>query len=120
MLYGGCGTSGPASDAAAVAGRFQAALAEREGSVACAQLSPVTASKLAQQEHRPCERAILDLNLPSAREVDSRSVYVTSASVALVGGSVLFLDEGPGGWEVSAAGCRPAGPALPYDCELEG
>jgi hypothetical protein len=44
---------------------------------------------------------------------------VTSASVSLVGGATLFLDEASGGWEISAAGCRPSAPDRPFDCELE-
>ena len=36
------------------------------------------------------------------------SVYVTSASVSLVDGNTLFLDEASDGWQVSAAGCRPS------------
>jgi hypothetical protein len=47
-------------------------------------------------------------------------VYLRSASVDLRGGEVTFLDEGPAGWKVSAAGCTPAEPGRPYDCELEG
>jgi hypothetical protein len=45
---------------------------------------------------------------------------VTSASVALARGGAIFLDEAADGWEISAAGCRPTGDDLPYDCELEG
>jgi hypothetical protein len=39
--------------------------------------------------------------------------------VSLLEGGTLFLDEGPGGWEISAAGCTPTAPELPFDCELE-
>jgi hypothetical protein len=35
-------------------------------------------------------------------------------------GGTTFLDEGPDGWEVSAAGCMPTAPNLPFDCVLEG
>jgi hypothetical protein len=44
---------------------------------------------------------------------------VTSAWVALAEGGTTFLDEGPGGWRVSVAGCTPTVPDLPYDCVLE-
>jgi hypothetical protein len=119
-LCAGCGASDRAPAAAAVVQRFQAALDDRDGPAACAQLNEQTAGKLEQQEKRPCDQAILDLELPTAGDVTHTSVYVTSASVSLDEGGTLFLDEGPDGWEVSAAGCRPTEPDRPYDCELEG
>ena len=78
-----------------------------------------TASALEQQEGHPCVEAILDLHLASGREVAKASVYVTSASVSLVDGNTLFLDEASDGWQISAAGCRPSAPDRPFDCELE-
>jgi hypothetical protein len=115
VFVGGCGSS---SEPAAVAGRFQKALNARDGAGACGQLSSQTASKLEDQEHEPCERAILGLGLPGG-QVASSQVHVTSASVSLAGGNALFLSEAGDGWEISAAGCRPTGPDLPYDCDLE-
>ncbi|MBA3264249.1 MAG: hypothetical protein H0T69_17635 [Thermoleophilaceae bacterium] len=119
-LCAGCGAADRAPDAAAVAERFHAALDGRDGAAACAELSEETAVKLAQQEHRPCQQAILDLELPTGDAVVHTSVYVTSASVSLLHGYALFLDEAADGWEISAAGCRPTAPDMPYDCELEG
>ena len=118
-LGAGCGASGRADDATAVAARFQAALDKGDGAAACAQLSEETAGKLEQQEQRPCEEAILDLELPSGGTSGEADVYVTSAAVGVTAGGTLFLNEAPGGWEISAAGCRPTAPQLPYDCELE-
>jgi hypothetical protein len=115
VFFGGCGSS---SEPAAVADRFQKALNGRDGAGACAQLSSQTASKLEDQEHKPCEQAILGLGLPGGRVARSQ-VYVTSASVSLAGGNALFMSEAADGWEISAAGCRPTGPDLPYDCDLE-
>ncbi|MGH2715404.1 MAG: hypothetical protein ACRDM7_16230 [Thermoleophilaceae bacterium] len=44
---------------------------------------------------------------------------MTTASVRLAEGGTTFLDEASDGWKVSAAGCEPTAPNLPYDCELE-
>jgi hypothetical protein len=119
-MSAGCGSSERASDAALVAERFHAAIGERDGVAACSQLSEETATKLAQQEKKPCEEAVLSLDLTTRARVAETSVYVTTASVALAEGGTLFLDEAAHGWEVSAAGCRPTAPDLPYDCELGG
>ena len=115
----GCGTAGRERDAAAVAERFHAALETRDGQAACTELNPETASKLEQQEKKPCEEAILSLDLPKGSTVADSRVYVTSAFTTLAEGGSDFLDEGPDGWRVSAAGCEPTAPSEPYDCELE-
>jgi hypothetical protein len=47
-------------------------------------------------------------------------VEITSAIATLAEGGSDFLDEGPGGWKISAAGCEPTLPDQPYECELEG
>ena len=84
------------------------------------QLSAETVSKLEHQEKKPCEKAILTLKLPKGGTATVRRVEITSAYVRLTGGSADFLDEGPTGWRVSAAGCKPGGSSdQPYDCELE-
>jgi hypothetical protein len=59
----GCGTADRERDAAAAAERFHAALETRDGQAACAELNPETASKLEQQEKKPCEEAIVTLEL---------------------------------------------------------
>jgi hypothetical protein len=116
----GCGTTERAPDAAAVAERFHAALGDRDGKEACAELSEETASKLEQRAQASCEEAVLELELPQEGTAAETSVYVTTASVLLAEGGTTFLDEGPDGWKVSASGCVPTAPDLPYDCELEG
>jgi hypothetical protein len=119
FLCTGCGTSGRETDAAAVVQRFQTALADRDGAAACAELGDETSSKLEQDEGHPCEQAIVELGLPAGGVPAGTSVHVTSAMVSLREGASLFLDEGPDGWEISAAGCRATGPDAPYDCDLE-
>jgi hypothetical protein len=115
-----CGTASREHDAAAVAERFQAALQSKDAKAACAELSEETASKLEQQEKKPCEQAILGLELPKGGSVAFTEIEVTSAYVRLAEGGADFLDEGPEGWSISAAGCKPTAPEQPYECELEG
>jgi hypothetical protein len=117
----GCGTAGRERDAAAVAERFHAALEQGDGGAACDELSEETASKVEQQEGKPCEQAILTLKLPKGGTAAVRRVEITSAYIGLAEGSADFLDEGPEGWKISAAGCEPgASSDQPYECEVEG
>ena len=119
LLLAGCGTADREADAAAVTQRFHAALEAGDGQAACDELNEETASKLEDQERKPCEEAILALDLPKGGSVADARVYVTSAFTTLAEGGSDFLDEGPDGWRVSAAGCEPTAPSQPYDCELE-
>ena len=116
----GCGTGERADDAAAVTERFHAALEANDGAAACDELSEETASKLEQQEKKPCEEAILGLELPRGGTVADTRVDVTSAVATLAEGGSDFLDEGADGWKIAAAGCVPTLPDQPYECELEG
>jgi hypothetical protein len=119
LALAGCGTADREDDAGAVAQRFHAALEDGDGQAACHALSEATASKLEQQEKKPCAAAILSLELPKGGTVAHTDVYVTSAFTTLAEGGSDFLDEGPDGWRVSAAGCVPTAAPQPYDCELE-
>ena len=116
----GCGTGDRGRDAAAVAERFSAALERDDGAAACAELTAAAASAVEQQEKAPCDEAILRLDLPRGAGAGKSRVYLRSASVELGKGDATFLDEGPAGWKVSAAGCTPTAAGRPYDCELEG
>jgi hypothetical protein len=108
-----------ADDATTVVERFQAALGARDGAAACARLNDETSSALEREEGKPCDQAVLELDLPTGTRLGATRVYVTSAEVTLPGGGALFLDEAADGWEISAAGCTPTEPGRPYDCELE-
>ena len=119
LVLAGCGTADREDDAAAVAQRFHAALESGDAQAACDELNEETAAKLEQQEKKPCQAAILSLDLPKDGSVANTRVYVTSAFATLTEGGSDFLDEGPDGWRVSAAGCEPTAPSQPYDCELE-
>ena len=116
----GCGTGEREDDAAAVAERFHAALDSGDGQAACTELSEETASKLESQEQKPCEEAILTLELPKGGTVAVKRVEMRSAFAGLAEGGADFLDEGPEGWKISAAGCEPTAAEQPYECELEG
>jgi hypothetical protein len=121
LAVAGCGTGDRARDAAAVSERFHAALESGDGKAACDELSEETASTLEQQEKKPCEEAILSLEIPKGGTAAVKRVEITSAYIGLAEGTADFLDEGPEGWKISAAGCEPAAASdEPYDCELEG
>lgn len=115
-----CGTADRERDAAAVTERFHAALEANHGQAACEELSEETASKLEQQEDKPCDEAILGLEMPKGGTVTVREVVERSAYTELSAGGADFLDEGPTGWKISAAGCRPTAPDQPYECVFEG
>jgi hypothetical protein len=119
LALAGCGTGDREHDASAVAQRFHAALEAGDGQAACHELSEESASKLEQQEKKPCEEAIVSLDLPKGGTVAEAGVYLTSAFAQLAEGGTDFLDEGPDGWKVSAAGCEPTAPSQPYDCPVE-
>jgi hypothetical protein len=115
-----CGNADRERDAATVTERFHAALEAGDGAAACEELSEETASKLEQQEEMRCEEAILGLELPEGGTVTVRKVEVRSAFTRLSVGGADFLNEGPRGWKIAAAGCRPTAPEQPYECMLEG
>jgi hypothetical protein len=119
LVAAGCGTGDRERDVAAVAERFHAALQAEDGRAACRELSEKTALKLEQDEERPCEEAIFELELPAGGTVSYARVEVTSGFASLGEGGSDFLEEGPDGWKVSAAGCDPTAPDQPYECELE-
>ena len=120
LLAGGCGTADREADVTEVSDRFHAALEAGDGAAACARLSSETAATLERSEGAPCEQAILELDLPAGARAAAAEVYVTSAYADLAEAGAAFLDEGPGGWRISAAGCVPSDGDQPHDCELEG
>jgi hypothetical protein len=116
-----CGTGNRERDAEAVVESFHAALQSGDGQAACDELSEEVASKLEQQEGKPCEEAIVSLKIPKGGSVAVRHVEMRNAYMGLAEGSADFLEEGAHGWEIAAAGCQPAAASnQPYECELEG
>ena len=117
----GCGTTARDTDAAGVSDRFHSALDDGNGAAACRELSSETRKKLERDEGQACDEAILGLDLPAWARAARAKVYVTTALVELQApASSDFLDEGPDGWKISAAGCSSGAPDQPFDCELEG
>jgi hypothetical protein len=117
----GCATTTRDSDAAGVSDRFHSALEDGNGAAACRELSSETRKKLERDEGQACDEAILGLDLPAGARAARAKVYVRTALVELKGpSSAEFLDEGPDGWKISAAGCSSGAPDQPFDCELEG
>jgi hypothetical protein len=101
----GCGQAGESDAARRVEVRFATALAARDGTKACAQLSGMTVEALEEQEQAPCEQAVEELGLEPER-VAGVHVYVTQAQVVYDDGEFALLDRGPDGWRLSAIGCR--------------
>jgi hypothetical protein len=113
----GCGTEGRESAARHAAERFYAAFEAEDGDGACTQLTEEAQSALERNEQRPCEEAVLDLELSPARP-SSVQVAVTSAIVDTEEGDTAFLDQTSSGWKLSAVGCEEV-VGQPYECELE-
>jgi hypothetical protein len=120
LLAAGCGTAAKEDDVIAVSDRFHAAIAARDGTAACTELSANAVETLERQAKRPCREAVLELDLPAGARASAAEVYVTSGYAELTGSNVAFLEEGPAGWKVAAAGCTPSSLDRPYDCELGG
>jgi hypothetical protein len=113
----GCGNEEAERESRQVAQRFHAGVERGDGASACAQLTEAAVDELEKSEEKPCEQAVLSLNISAARAAAAR-VYQTSAAVDLVEGGTDFLNKTNSGWRLSAAGCDPR-PGRPYECELE-
>lgn len=111
----GCGgdRNGPVE---AVATEFYTAVADRDGAAACRLLAPATREELEQSAGMPCDRAILEEDLPEPGEVLEVHVYGTAGEVRL-GSDTAFLAKFSDGWRVVAAACTARTPQ-PYDCEV--
>jgi hypothetical protein len=118
VILSGCGVKGDERAARQVTDTFLAALQHHDGSAACGQLSQDAVKKLVQQDQMPCEKGVLSLKLDGA-SAGSVRVYITSARATVAGGDRLYLDRGPNGWKISAAGCQPQPDRQPDDCDLE-
>lgn len=108
----------PDEGARAVAARFYAAYAGNDGAAACAQLAPRTRSDLEQSAGKPCEKAVLEEDVPDVDEPTKVQVFGTQAEISWAG-ETTFLARFEGGWKVMAAACTPQ-PAKPYDCTISG
>jgi hypothetical protein len=120
LCAGGCGRDGDRAHVRAVADRFLQALADHDGTAACAELSSDTRKQLEASEQQPCREAVGGMGLQRA-PVTRVQVFITNAKADLANGDSLFLSQGAQGWQLSAVGCRPTSgkPAdRPYDCAV--
>jgi hypothetical protein len=118
--FAGCGTGSSERDATAVVERFQAALSARDGRAACEHLTPATRAALERQEMSGCGRAVLGMPLRGGGDVVDVKIYLNSGLAEVGARGFAFLDQTSAGWRISAAGCRPSEPNMPYECGLEG
>jgi hypothetical protein len=111
---------GGSQDAAAsdVAARFFEAVAQDDGTAACAQLTPATRGELEQSSGKDCATAILEEVSDVRGDGGDVEVYGTMAQVRWGDGAV-FLTRMPDGWRILATGCAPRADA-PYDCAVKG
>ena len=118
LALAGCGRSGDRGDVRSIAEGFYVAADAHEGAQACTWLSADARQTLEQDESEPCARAVEHLKL-SGRRAERVEVYSTEAAVALRRGDVVYLEETPQGWRITAAGCRAPAYAKPATCELQ-
>ena len=118
LALAGCGRSGDRADVRSIAEGFYVAADAHEGARACTWLSADARQTLEQDESEPCARAVEHLKL-SGRRAERVEVYSTEAAVALQRGDVVYLEETPQGWRITAAGCRAPAYAKPATCELQ-
>ena len=117
----GCGVGDDRDAARAVTERFYAAVRADDGAGACQELGEDTVKQLESQSGQDCAAAVTQLQL-SPGAITSVAVYATNAKVDLDSGESAFLSPEPGGWRVSAIGCRPEEGKprdRPLDCEVE-
>ena len=119
LAAAGCGDGGRRTAASNTASAMLRAVAEGDGSGACALLAPDTADAVAQAQETSCADGVLREDLPAPGAERHADVYGQWARVRLDGDTV-FLAVFPGGWRVVAAGCRPDGSDRPYDCTVSG
>jgi hypothetical protein len=118
LALAGCGRSGDRASVRAVAESFYAAAGAHDGARACTWLSTGARQALEQDQSESCARAIGQLKL-TGRRARRVEIYSTNAAVALRGGDVVYLQDTPQGWRISAAGCRDPAYATPATCELQ-
>ena len=117
VLLSSCSAAVSGDDPArVVAEEFYAAVAQGDDAAGCALLAPEARSSLEASTGQRCEQAVSQMQLPAAQvrrvQVYGQAAFVESDT------NTAFLGRFPGGWRVTAAGCRER-PDRPYDCQLE-
>ncbi|WP_206079851.1 hypothetical protein [Propioniciclava coleopterorum] len=114
LMLAGC-TNPSTAAVRSAAEEFQRAPAER----ACALLAPATFHEV--EELGACPDVLAGLPRGTrAGDVTHVEIAGQGAQVRFTG-DVVFLASFPGGWRITAAGCRRVSedPAIPYVCEVE-
>jgi hypothetical protein len=117
LLVSGCSSS-PHGVSVAAEG-FYRALADSDGTTACALLSAAARTELEQSAGKTCPEAVLEEDLPEPDGVESAQAYGTMAIVTSAG-DTMFLSRFPQGWLVTAVGCQLTDQADRYDCSVAG
>ena len=121
VVGAGCGTGDDRAAARAATERFYAAVGQDDGAAACAELSEDTVKALESERGQECAEAVTQLEYAGGSIVGVE-VYATNAKVDLSGGESAFVSPGPGGWKLSAVGCKPEEGKprdRPLECEAE-
>jgi hypothetical protein len=98
--------------------QFYAAVGSGDGATACALLAARARDELEQSSGKPCDRAILEEDLPAGGSVGAAEVYGTMAQVAF-GTDTVFLTRFDTGWRVVGSGCTPSGVDRPFSCRVK-
>jgi hypothetical protein len=114
LLLSGCGDLS-SDDVTRTARAF--ATAEGDPAARCALLNDTTLAALVEDEGATCEEALPDIPVGSGDVVEVE-VWGEEAQAKL-SDDTLFLTRTADGWRVTAAACRPQGPDLPYECQVE-
>jgi len=93
--------------------------AATEPARACELLAPATLEEV-EGDGEVCTDVIPAVGVPPmSGDVVDVKVYGREAMFR-AGDATVFLTRFDDGWLVTAAGCRPRGEDLPYDCSIEG
>lgn len=115
----------PPGDApAAAATDFYAAVADGDGTAACADLAPAVVESVEEETASSCADALTtgdlgdDLQDRARGTTEPRVRVAGRQAQAVLGTDTVFLTRSGSRWLVTAAGCTPR-PERPYDCEVE-
>jgi hypothetical protein len=113
----GCGNSQeePVLEAADA---FYRAVAAQDGASVCDRLTRVTRSELEQSSGQPCDRAVLEENIPAVHARGRVEVFGTMAQ-ATYDADTMFLTRFGDRWLVTAVGCSLGARGI-YDCRVKG
>jgi hypothetical protein len=118
VALAGCSSSAD-GEARQAADDFYAAVEARDGAAACALLTSTTREELQQAAGSPCDKAILEEDLPRVSGAERVKVYDTMAQVRYAEDTV-FLTRIADSWRVLAVSCTRRPGERPYDCQVKG